>query len=76
MNRKLNKLEEWILAYILGYIEDNGYSPTRNEITEAWNSRHAEKMSRDAIDYRVRVLQRAGRIRYKKSRGWRNLEVI
>ncbi len=34
INLPLTKREEDVFAYILGYIVDNGYSPTRQEIAD------------------------------------------
>ena len=64
----LTKKEEDILAYIYGYTEDNGYSPTRQEI--AWKF----EMTKNGADYFVLQLEKKGKIKICGSK-WRNIKI-
>jgi repressor LexA len=65
----LTSREEEILAYIYGYIDDNGYSPTRQEIAEKF------KMRKAAADYFVNQLSEKGKIKITPNR-WRNIKIV
>ena len=76
MNRKklpLTKREEDIFAYILGYIVDNEYSPTRQEIADQFGitPMGAQKF--------VKVLEAKGKVKIlKKKNGLikRNITIV
>ncbi len=59
----LTKKEEDVFAYILGYIVDNGYSPTRREIADRFN------ISIVGAQYFVNVLCQKNRIRLLGKKG-------
>ena len=65
----LTKTEEKVWAYLLGYITDNQYAPTRQEV--------AIKMgfgSRQMAQFVLSNLERKGRIKLV-GRGWRNIQL-
>lgn len=63
---KLTNKETDILAYIYGYIEDNKYSPTRQEIADKF------KMTRQGADCFVSQLINKGKLK-KNGNRWRNI---
>jgi len=64
----LTKKEEDILAYIYGYIDDNKFSPTRQEIAEKF------KITRPGVDYFVYQLAEKGKIKITPNK-WRNIKI-
>ena len=64
----LTDKEERIKCFIYGYIDDNGYSPTRQEIADKF------KMTSQAADYFINQLVEKGK--FKLSAGkWRNIAI-
>jgi len=64
----LTARETDILAYIYGYTDDNGYSPTRQEIAEKF------KMTKNGADYFVLQLEKKDKIKIVGSK-WRNIKL-
>jgi Mn-dependent DtxR family transcriptional regulator len=64
----LTDREEDILAYIYGYIDDNKFSPTRQEIADKF------KMARPGADYFVNQLAEKGKIKITPNK-WRNIKI-
>lgn len=74
MNLPLTEREEEVLAYILGYVVDYGYSPTRQEIGDRFNitPQGAQKFVRGLIDKgRIKVVKQRG-----KKRSFRNIVIV
>ncbi|NCD40587.1 MAG: hypothetical protein EOL88_00695 [Bacteroidia bacterium] len=73
VNLPLTSREEDIFAYILGYIVDNNYSPTRQEIADKFSisPTGAQKFIQSLIDKgRIRVIKKKG------GRVWRNIVLV
>jgi len=73
INLPLTKREEDIFAYVLGFIVDNGYSPTRQEIADKFEftPMGAQKF--------IQALADKGKIKVLKKRGgkvWRNIVIV
>lgn len=67
----LSKREKQIWGYILGYLNDYGYTPTLFEIGEfLGGSRYAKQ---NAYHY-IRKMEEKGYI--KRGKGWRNIKVV
>lgn len=60
--------EEKILVYIYGYIDDNGYSPTRQEIADKFD------MQKAGADYFINQLVKKKKIIILPNK-WRNIEI-
>jgi len=58
MKKELTKTQEKIYSYILGFIDDNGYSPTYNEISERFN------VTIQAIDAQIKNLVAKDKLRF------------
>lgn len=66
INLPLTKREEDIFAYILGYIVDNGYSPTRQELGDKFEitPQGAQKFVQALIDKgKIRAVKQRGKLR-------------
>lgn len=73
INLPLTKREEDVFAYILGYIMDNGFSPTRQEIAD-----HFEITPSGSQKF-IQALENKGRIIILKEEGKRiarNIAVV
>mgnify|MGYP003133388531 CR=1 FL=1 len=66
----LTRKERAVWGYILGYIEDNDYSPTLSEIA----TRLGSKNHQAASDY-ISRLESKGYIKRKRGK-WRNISII
>ena len=66
---ELTHKEENILAYILGYLEDNEYPPTRKEIGDRFG------MTKQGADHYIISLKNKGRIKLITG-SYRNIKVI
>jgi SOS-response transcriptional repressor LexA len=64
----LTEKENEVLAYIYGYISDNGFSPTRQEIAKKI------KTSRPGADYFVTQLVEKGKLKIGQNK-WRNIKI-
>lgn len=64
----LTEKEQGILAYIYGYIDENNYSPTRQEIADKFG------MTKNGADYFVMQLEGKGKLKITGSK-WRNIKV-
>lgn len=69
MKEKLTKTQEDIYAYVAGYIQDNGYSPTSQEIAMRIGS------TTQMVESHVKNIIKKGWIRHNGSR-FRKLELI
>lgn len=66
----LTKREEDIFAYILGYIVDNSYSPTRQEIATFF------KITPQGVQRFIRSLEEKGKIAIISCKGKRTIRNI
>jgi len=64
----LTERETDILAFIYGYIDDNKFSPTRQEIANKF------KMSTQAADYFVGQLVAKSKVKISANK-WRNIKI-
>lgn len=64
----ITEKENEILAFIYGYIDDNGYSPTRQEIADKF------KMSSRGADYFVSQLENKNKLKIASNK-WRNIKI-
>jgi len=64
----LTERETDILAFIYGYIDDQNYSPTRQEIAEKF------KMSTQGADYFIQKLIEKGKVKILADK-WRNIKI-
>ena len=65
----LTEKETDILVFIYGFIDDNKYSPTRQEIAGKF------EMSYQASDYFVRQLEAKGKVKILANK-WRNIKIV
>lgn len=65
----LTTKEEKVYGFILGYVSDNGYSPTLSEIAE-----HIGSKQHQVADYFLKQLESKGFV--KRGKGWRNIKII
>lgn len=70
MKEKLTKTQEKVYAYIAGYIEDFGFSPTYQEIAIRTD------MSTQAVEAHVKNLVKAGWLKFDTSKKFRKLELV
>ena len=70
----LTKKESDILAYIYGYIDDNGYSPTRQEIADNI-SKDKIKITLQGISYFINQLVAKKKIKLIKDKR-RNIKIV
>jgi|GEM_PF-3310399 len=70
----LTKKESDILAYIYGYIDDNGYSPTRQEIADNI-SKDKIKITPQGISYFINQLVAKKKIKLIKDKR-RNIKIV
>lgn len=75
MPYELTPFQERLLAYILGYYADNGYSPTCEEMAQAMNRRRKKQVSKGAVYHHSEMLVKAGRLKRTMAR-WRNLKPV
>ena len=66
----LSKTEDKIWGYLLGYISDNGYSPTKSEIAVRFKLK-----SDQAVHYFLKRMETKGYILLVKGE-WRNIRII
>jgi len=66
----LTDREQKIWGYILGYMADNGYSPTRQEIADSLKFNN-----RQIVQVHLVNMMKKGYVDLK-GRGWRNIKVI
>jgi SOS-response transcriptional repressor LexA len=64
----LTEKESDILAFVYGYIDDNAYSPTRQEIADKF------KMSNQAASYFINQLLEKGKVEISANK-WRNIKI-
>jgi len=64
----ITEKESEILAFIYGYIDDNKYSPTRQEIADRF------KMSSQAAAYFIKKLAKKDKLKIT-ARKWRNIKI-
>ena len=69
MKEKLTKTQEDIYAYVAGYIEDNGYSPTSQEIALKTD------LTTQMVDSHVKNIVAKGWLKYNGKR-FRKLELV
>ena len=69
MKEKLTKTQEDIYAYVAGYIEDNGYSPTYQEIAMRTES------TTQMVESHVKNIAKKGWIRFNGKKH-RRIELI
>jgi SOS-response transcriptional repressor LexA len=69
MRLPLTEKEEDILAYVYGYIDDNKYSPTRQEIGDKFG------MSKQAANCFIGKLVEKGKLKILANK-WRNIKII
>lgn len=67
---KLTPAQTDVYAYVAGYIEDNGYSPTLQEISEKLG------ISPQAVAKHLRGIRCAKMITYDSKKKWRNIVLI
>ncbi|MFA6048241.1 MAG: hypothetical protein WC737_05550 [Parcubacteria group bacterium] len=65
----LTEEENKALAYIYGYIDENGYSPTRTEMAEFL------ECSTQGADYFINQLKKKGKIK-TNGKKWRNISIV
>ena len=68
--KELTKKQEEVYCYIAGFITDNGYSPTRFEISE-----NTGNISTQSVDDNVKNLAKKGWIKFNGKK-FRNIELI
>ena len=68
----LTELEKKAWGYILGYMTDNPYAPTRQEIATAMG--YNLSSGRAMAQHFLRQLEKKGFIKFGKT-GWRNIEL-
>lgn len=66
----LTQAQEKVWAYILGYISDNNYPPTRQEIAEKL------ECTRGNVEVLLRFLERKGYIKLTPPLKSRNIEIV
>lgn len=66
----LTDKEEQVLAYIYGYIDENGYSPTRKEIADKF------EITRQGAESFISNLELKGKIRIIKANFARNIKIV
>jgi len=69
MKEKLTKIQEDVYAYIAGYIDDNGYSPTYQEIAMRTD------LTTQMVESHVKNIAKKGWIRFNGKK-FRKLELI
>jgi len=67
---KLTKTQEKVYAYIAGYIEDFGFSPTYQEIAIRTG------LTTQAVEAHIKNLVKAGWIAFDNSKKFRKLELV
>ena len=70
MKTKLKPTQEKIYAYIAGYIEDYGFSPTYQEIAIRTD------LTTQAVESHVKNLVKAGWIKFDNTKKFRKLELV
>jgi len=71
----ITKKEEEILSYIYGYIDDNKYSPTRQEIADYINNTNKTKITPQGVNYFVNQLVAKNKIKLIQKKT-RNLKIV
>lgn len=70
MKQKLTPTQEKLYAYIAGYIEDYGFSPTYQEIAIRTD------LTTQAVEAHVKNLVKAGWLRFDEKKKFRKIELI
>jgi predicted transcriptional regulator len=70
MKEKLTPTQEKIYAYIAGYIDDYGFSPTYQEIAIRTD------MTTQAVESHVKNLVKKGWVRFDSAKKFRKIELI
>lgn len=73
---QLPPIEETILAYVLGYYQDEGHSPTMQEIAEHASKKLDIQITAAGVKHHVDKLVNRGRLKRTKRGTWRNLAPI
>ena len=64
----ITEREAEILAFVYGFVDDNKFSPTRQEIADKF------KMSTSGVSYFIYQLVEKGKLRISEGK-WRNIKI-
>lgn len=73
---KLSKIQKRLLFYILCYIDEFNYSPTRDEMAEYFSIVRKQKFSRQWAEYNLSFFEKLGIINIKRDGTRRNIEMV